>query len=651
MADSSVISRGAEFAVVPPRPTGPPPLPGSAPPQLPASTDTAPSMSAGNPGVEPQANWQPETPRTEPAVSGPGTSIGERVALALSAPPGLPAESTAKEPESILPPRVLPPPVPPSAKKSPVRQDEPPAKEKSKEAKAGAAPDPEKGNDSEEEEPAADFRLPSWLRDAPSWLISMIVHLVLLIMLGLYTTVTLYKQGAGELLVASADDIGDRLETLTPDDLKLDATALQPLEIPIDHEPISQITLSELQPRGVDAELTAGMGKLIADLATQGAAAGDGLEAIGGSLGGRLNPGARGYLLKQEGGTPQSEAAVEAALKWLAEHQRSDGSWSFDHRSSPKCRNRCSMSGGLAHAPHAATAIALLPFLGRGMTHKHDGPYKKNIENGLYYLTRAMKYQGQAGALYDSSGNMYGHGLAAIVLSEAYGMTHEKNLERPAQSALNFIVLAQDEAGGGWRYNPGQAGDTSVVGWQLMALKSGHMAYLKVPDETIRRASYFLDGVQADEGSAYGYMGPMEFERSPATTAIGLLCRMYIGWQKDHPALLRGVARLATAGPSISVNKGDPTDMYYNYYATQVMHHMGGPQWKAWNEEMREFLIRTQEQEGHAAGSWYFNRGDLGSSSGGRLYCTAMAAMVLEVYYRHLPLYGAQSTRESFFSK
>ena len=26
-------------------------------------------------------------------------------------------------------------------------------------------------------------------------------------------------------------------------------------------------------------------------------------------------------------------------------------------------------------------------------------------------------------------------------------------------------------AGGGWRYEPGQAGDTSVVGWQLMALR------------------------------------------------------------------------------------------------------------------------------------------------------------------------------------
>ena len=30
---------------------------------------------------------------------------------------------------------------------------------------------------------------------------------------------------------------------------------------------------------------------------------------------------------------------------------------------------------------------------------------------------------------------------------------------------------------------------------------------------------------------------------------------------------------------------------------------------------------------------------DLGSARGGRLYATAMATMILEVYYRHLPFY------------
>ena len=76
---------------------------------------------------------------------------------------------------------------------------------------------------------------------------------------------------------------------------------------------------------------------------------------------------------------------------------------------------------------------------------------------------------------------MYSHGLAAITLCEAYAMTHDRKLMGPAQLSLNHIVYAQDPIGGGWRYAPRQPGDTSVVGWQLMALKSGHMAYLAVP--------------------------------------------------------------------------------------------------------------------------------------------------------------------------
>ncbi len=52
---------------------------------------------------------------------------------------------------------------------------------------------------------------------------------------------------------------------------------------------------------------------------------------------------------------------------------------------------------------------------------------------------------------------------------------------------------------------------------------------------------------------------------------------------------------------------------------------------------MREFLIRSQSQSGHEAGSWYFE--DTFAQEGGRLYTTAMSCMTLEVYYRFSPLY------------
>ncbi len=262
---------------------------------------------------------------------------------------------------------------------------------------------------------------------------------------------------------------------------------------------------------------------------------------------------------------------------------------------------------------------------------------------------------------------MYSHGMAAIALCEAYGMAREMGTRRTgesasayldepggrapavsskqakamdaalgaaAQQALNFIVSAQDKTGGGWRYEPNEPGDTSVVGWQIMALTSGRMSYLVVPPGVFVNAEKFLDSVQYDSGAAYGYTNAGA--GTQATTSIGLLCRMYLGWKRDNPAIERGVQNLGRQGFSRS-------NMYYNYYATQVMHHYEGEPWKQWNSSMRDYLVGTQDKNGHQAGSWYLAGGDHGMNPGGRLYFTSMAALTLEVYYRHLPLYNTQA--------
>ena len=279
--------------------------------------------------------------------------------------------------------------------------------------------------------------------------------------------------------------------------------------------------------------------------------------------------------------------------------------------------------------------MALLPFLGAGQTHK-EGKYKQTVESGLLFLIGKMQVKYGGGDLSDAGGQMYSHGLASIALCEAYAMTNDPGLLQPAQMALNYIVYAQDPVGGGWRYQPKQPGDTSVVGWQLMACKSGHMAYLKVPRNTILGVTKFLDFVQADNGAKYGYTGP---GAGPATTAVGLLCRMYLGWKHDKPALKAGVEYLHQMGPS--------DNMYYNYYATQVMRHYGGEFWEQWNNRMRDPLVKAQDEKGHAKGSWYFTK-DPWAMKGGRLYCTSMATMILEVYYRHLPIYGKQAAEDEF---
>jgi hypothetical protein len=351
-------------------------------------------------------------------------------------------------------------------------------------------------------------------------------------------------------------------------------------------------------------------------------------------------------LVKEGGGTGASEAAVGNGLKWLALHQGDDGRWSLDafdrsaHEKGPALggtRFKCNCGGQGMRNDTAGTAFGVLPFLAAGVTPRSQNEmkedYRKNVEAALKFLVNH-----QDPKTGDLGGGMYAHGLAAIALCEAYGLTSDPTLKGPAQKALDFIVAAQDPASGGWRYTPRSGGDTSVVGWQLMAIKSGQMAGLNVPNPTLVGAEKWLNSVQAS-GGGYGYVAPQE---TPTMSAVGLLCRQYLGWSYRHLGLINGVAYLKQYPP------GSVNSIYYYYYATQVMHHMGGDSWSLWNPKMRDMLVNSQDQgraprKPHQIGSWSPD-GDAHGAQGGRIMQTSLSLLTLEVYYRHLPLYSRNVT-------
>lgn len=357
---------------------------------------------------------------------------------------------------------------------------------------------------------------------------------------------------------------------------------------------------------------------------------GEGKDLVGdpASLSGR-GADARAKLVKAGGGNEASEKGVELGLKWLARHQRSDGSWSFQHGPDDP---------GVLDCPTGATGLALLAFLGAGYTHE-EGKYQQVVSAGLKFLTTSMQGAEPPGWLQGTGqATMYVQGIGTIALCEAYALTKDPNLKRPAQLALDFIIRAQDPDGGGWRYRIPQAGDTSVLGWQLMALKSAKIAGLEIPSRVIPKVTKFLKSVDSEGGAAYAYNRPGT-ER-PSMTAVGLLCRMYLGRDTKHRGMIRGMKYLSDWGPN-------PYDMYYSYYATQAMHHWGGPNWEKWNPLMRDHLVNSQAKTGESAGSWPTDESH-GAHMGGRLYTTCLSIMTLEVYYRYLPLYKRQNVSEDF---
>jgi hypothetical protein len=342
--------------------------------------------------------------------------------------------------------------------------------------------------------------------------------------------------------------------------------------------------------------------------------------------------------------SPQTEEAIERGLAFLARYQGNDGGWSL--QGFPE--------GAQLVSDTAATAMAVIAFQGGGYTHR-ELQYKDVVRAGLDHLIQSQKENGDLFVPLDDASNrsvwLYSHSLATIALCEAYGMTQDPELREPAQKALDFIVAAQHAERGGWRYSPGVSADTSVSGWMVVAMRTGELAGLEVPTEPWAKVSRWLDDAQQSKSQPHLYRynphAPDTDEQrhgrtaSKTMTSVGLLMRLYTGWKRDNPNMIRGADFLLENPPALGTPREPQRDTYYWYYATLVMSHMGGDRWKAWNDRLHPLLVNSQVRQGTYAGSWD-PKGPIPDRWGphaGRIYVTAMNLLSLEVQYRKLKLY------------
>jgi hypothetical protein len=313
--------------------------------------------------------------------------------------------------------------------------------------------------------------------------------------------------------------------------------------------------------------------------------------------------------------------AVTDGLAWLARQQMADGGWEFD-------------GGAMRNTDRAAaTGLAVRPFVwARAVRAGRDDAQDRVISRGLAYLAR----QSQRGKMSDG---MYAQGIAAIALCEGYAVTQDAEIKPFAQAAVEYIEKAQGP-NGSWGYTSGVNGDTSIVGWQVQALVAAKAAGLTVSEPVLRNASAFLNVTAGGaQRSMYGYVDAIGARPGTALTAVGLYCRCASdGWDAAHPGLALGVAGLVRNGPPAA---GGPRDLYYFFYATRVLRHHGGAEWRAWVEGpaaadgtraggMREWLLGGRAGGGASAGSWPPETGYFGTHCG-RLGTTAVAVLTLQV--------------------
>jgi len=347
----------------------------------------------------------------------------------------------------------------------------------------------------------------------------------------------------------------------------------------------------------------------------------------------------RDQLAQQRGGSPQTERAVRQALGWLASVQAKNGGWDASNFGAGQERvvlghNR---KGAGANADTGVTGLALLAFLGSGHTHR-QGPYAREVTDGLEYL---RQHQRADGSLYGEAqlfARMYCHSMATFAICEAYAITGDTRLKPMARDAIRYALSMQHPTDGGWRYRRGDTGDTSQLGWQLMALRSAQLAGIEVPGTTWTRVERFLRRVRRGPAGGLAAYRP-EGPPSHTMTAEALFCRQLL-----DGAGLTTTNQASTREAIDSISQELPSaghrNLYFWYYASLALHRgqhqsaEAATAWEDWNHALTSTLLSTQQDNG----SW--SEATVWGGYGGRVYTTAISAMCLEVYYRYSPAEG-----------
>ena len=331
------------------------------------------------------------------------------------------------------------------------------------------------------------------------------------------------------------------------------------------------------------------------------------------------NPLNRNRVLKRLGGSDETEKAIRLSLDWFTRTQEPEGYWDASKH-----------KGGKGH-DNASTGFAMLCYFGWGARHTEKGPYQKPMTKAVNWLASRVGEDGDLTA--GNSQGMYDQGIATMALAEAYGMTKDPALLDPLRRAVGFIIRAQNKEGG-WRYKyKSKDSDTSVVGWQVMALTSARMSGLRLPEDPFILASKYLDSVSSGKsGGRYSYQGNKN--ATPTMTAEAMFCQQIMGVRPTHPRMVESAELMKINLPQ----KGKP-NYYYWYYGCLSMFQHQGPIWELWNKQMKKSFLEMQVRQGDEIGSWE-PKGQWTSGKGGRVMSTAMATLSLEVYYRYLPMYS-----------
>jgi hypothetical protein len=316
--------------------------------------------------------------------------------------------------------------------------------------------------------------------------------------------------------------------------------------------------------------------------------------------------------------TPETQAAVDRGLEYLARSQHADGGWG----------DRPQYQGNLAVA-----SLCGLAFLAGGH-HPNRGPYGRTVTRALQFVLSKEQNQ-PPGFLYNPVGSthgpMYSHGFATMFLAEAHGTIVDGELRRRVREVLGravHVILNSQNREGGWRYQPiRESADISVTICQIMALRSARNMGIEVPKSAVEECIKYVKACRSADGGFRYFRtgGSPAFARSAAGVVALYSAGVYEG--EEIKGGLRYLMQYKPTGQAF--NRRDDVHYYYgHYYAAQAMWTAGGHYWREWFPAIREELLLRFRARGDA---WT-------DPIVGADYATAMALIILQIPNNYLPI-------------
>ncbi|NOZ40111.1 MAG: terpene cyclase/mutase family protein [Planctomycetes bacterium] len=340
----------------------------------------------------------------------------------------------------------------------------------------------------------------------------------------------------------------------------------------------------------------------------------------------------------------QVDQSVSRAVDWIVSTQQRDGSFPT-----------------VPHGQPAVTSFGVLAMLAQGEL-PDQGEHGQSLTRAIDYVLSTQKASGLLSNIgprgKEISHNVnhtmgqtavYNHAISALMLSEAYTTTsseRSQKMQRAIEQALRVTLAEQRRPKrrkvdrGGWRYldqvNFESAdADLSIIGWQLMFLRSAKNGGFDVPADAIEEAVGCIRRHFSQRTGRFNYYPNASFG-SRAMTGAGILALAHAGLHNTPEAQQAGKSLLEFSFTEYNMPKPGLDRYHYSLFqCSQAAYQLGDDFWQRFSPPVFRTLLTNQNTNG----SWDPEQTDHNDGQYGGIYTTSLVVLSLSAPNQLLPIF------------